>query len=414
MTPRQRWFALLENRRPDRIPTDYQATPEVTARLLVDLGCGDEIALWRRLHVDKRLIIEPRWGRPHSSTDPQADLWGIRYRKVDYGGGTYDEPCSHPLAGVENVDEVHAYPWPSADDFDYSPIAEAVRAADGYWPIHAGCYEPLLLYGYLRGLELAFEDLALRPELAEAILGHLFAFHHEHHRRVFEAGRGRIDLTWVAEDLGSQHGPLVSLAMYRRFLLENQIRMADLARAYGVHVMYHTDGAARMFLPDLIERVGIEILNPIQWCAAGMDREALVRDFGARVIFHGSIDNQQTLAFGSADDVVEEVRQSAAIYRGSRWILCSLPQPPAGHAQRKHRGDVRDDPRPGPGLRASQAPRPRAEAGGVIPCAQPSTSYAPASAVSVGVGGVAPVQSRLTTHRSANPLPRKTAPNANA
>jgi len=46
-------MALLEGRRPDRIPTDYQATAEVTARLLRDLGCRDEDALWRKLHVGK-------------------------------------------------------------------------------------------------------------------------------------------------------------------------------------------------------------------------------------------------------------------------------------------------------------------------------------------------------------------------
>lgn len=322
-------MALLAGQPPDRIPTDYQATPEVTRRLLSDLGCKDEDALWRRLGIDKRKNVEPRWRRAHHPSNPQADLWGIRYRKADYGSGVYDEPWHHPLAHAETVDEVHAHAWPSPDDFDYGPVTAAVEESDGYWPIHAGCFEPFLLYGYLRGLQTAFEDLVLRPELAEAILGRIFEFHYEHHRRIFEAGRGKIDLTWVAEDLGAQTGPLMSLATYRRFLLPNQIKMADLARSYGVHVMYHTDGAARIFLPDLIDRVGIEILNPIQWRCPGMEREGLVRDFGDRVIFHGSIDNQQTLAFGTVDDVVAEVRQSAAIYRGARWICapCHNIQP---------------------------------------------------------------------------------------
>jgi uroporphyrinogen decarboxylase len=105
--------------------------------------------------------------------------------------------------------------------------------------------------------------------------------------------------------------------------------MAELARSNGVHVMYHTDGAARAFLPDLIDKVGIEILNPIQWRCPGMEREQLVRDFGERIVFHGSIDNQQTLAFGTVDDVVAEVRQSVEIYRGARWICapCHNIQP---------------------------------------------------------------------------------------
>ena len=329
MTPRERWLALLEGRRPDRIPTDYQATPEVTERLLRELNCPDEESLYRNLQIDARRFVQPRWLLPHHPDDPQADMWGVRYRKASYGGGVYDEPCYHPLAHVDSPAQVHAFRWPSPDDFDYSPITEAVAKDDGFRPIHAGCYEPFLLYGYMRGLERAFEDLALRPEIADAILGHLFDFHYEHHRRIFDAGRGRIDTTWVAEDLGSQTGPLMSLAMYRRYLLPNQIKMADLARQYGVHVMYHSDGAIRPFLPDLVDRVGIEILNPIQWRAAGMDREGLVRDFGNRIIFHGSIDNQKTLPFGTPDDVRREVLESIEIYRSARWICapCHNLQP---------------------------------------------------------------------------------------
>ena len=191
------------------------------------------------------------------------------------------------------------------------------------------------------------EDLALRPEMADAVLGHIFDFYYEHHRRIFEAGRGRIDLTWVAEDLGSQTGPLMSLAMYRRFLLPNQIKMAELARSYGVHVMYHTDGAARAFLPDLIDCVGIEILNPIQWRCPGMERERLVADFGERIIFHGSIDNQQTLPFGTVDDVIREVRAERAYLRQRPLDLRSLPQSPTGQPDRKHRGHVRSHSRVG-------------------------------------------------------------------
>jgi uroporphyrinogen decarboxylase len=329
MTPRQRWLALLAGKQADRIPTDYQATPEVTSRLLAELGCPDEASLWRRLEIDKRRFVEPRWKLPHHPDDPAADMWGVRFRTVRYGAGSYEEPVYQPLARAESVADVHAHRWPSPDDFDYAVITAAIDADDGFYPIHSGCYEPFLQYGYMRGLQTAMEDLALRPEIADAALGHIADFYYEHHRRIFTAGRGRIDLSWVAEDLGAQTGPLISLATYRRFLLPNQIRMAELARSFGVHVMYHTDGAARPFLPDLIDRVGIEILNPIQWRCPGMERERLVADFGGWVIFHGSIDNQQTLAFGSVEDVVEEVRQSVEIYRAARWICgpCHNIQP---------------------------------------------------------------------------------------
>jgi uroporphyrinogen decarboxylase len=329
MTPRQRWLALLHHKAVDRIPMDYQATVEVTSRLLDQLHCESEEQLWRTLDVDRPQFIEPaRRTTPHPD-HPQADMWGVRFEKVDYGTGAYDEPVFHPLADVQTPADVHRHRWPKPDDFDYAAIDPVLSEDDGYRPIHCGCYEPFLLYGYLRGLQRSFEDLVLRPKIADAILGHIFDFFMEHHRRCFEAGRGRIDLTWVAEDLGSQTGPLFSLETYRRFLLPNQIKMADLARTHGVHVMYHTDGAAGPFLPDLTDRVGIELLNPIQWRCPGMERERLVADFGDRIIFHGSIDNQQTLPFGSPPDVIAEVRESVEIYRNARWICgpCHNIQP---------------------------------------------------------------------------------------
>jgi len=329
MTPRERWLALVAGKKADRIPCDYQATPEVTARLLRELSCPDEESLYRKLGIDARRFVEPRWKYPHHPHDPEADMWGVRYKRVSYGCGEYLEPAYHPLADAETPTDIHRHRWPDPDDFDYSAVTAAVEQLDDFRPIHAGHFEPFMIYAFMRGLEKAFEDLVLRPKIADAILGHLADFYYEHHRRLFAAGKGRIDLTWVAEDLGSQTGPLISLSTYRRFLLPHQIRMADLARSFGVHVMYHSDGAIWPFLPDLIDKVGIEVLNPIQWRAAGMDRRRLVQEFGQALVFHGSIDNQQTLAFGTPEDVRREVAESVEIYGNARWICapCHNIQP---------------------------------------------------------------------------------------
>ncbi len=94
-------------------------------------------------------------------------------------------------------------------------------------------------------------------------------------------------------------------------------------------MFYHTDGAARVFIPDLIDQVGIEVLNPVQWRCPGMERETLVRDFGKRIGFHGAIDNQRTLPFGTEQDIIKEIRESCRIFKGSRWICapCHNIQP---------------------------------------------------------------------------------------
>lgn len=320
MTPRQRWLALFDGQQPDHLPTDYWATPEFHAKLKTALGCQDDQALWQRLHIDRPLSVEPTWKLKHHPDDPQGDMWGIHHQAVDYGTGTYQERVDGPLRRAQTVEDVLRFRWPSPDDFDYSPITEMLGNDKDDRLRLGGGFEPFLIYAAMRGMEQAYEDLLLAPEIAEAALGKLFEFHYERNRRTFEAARGRIDVMSLAEDLGGQTGPLFGLDTFRRFLLPNMKRMADLARSHGARIMYHTDGAAQVYLPDLVDEVGIDILNPIQWRCPGMERETLARDYGDRVIFHGAIDNQQTLPFGSVDDVVNEVRQTAEIFRDCRWI----------------------------------------------------------------------------------------------
>lgn len=326
MTPRQRWLALLEGGTPDRIPTDYRATAEVTERLLRELDCPDHETLWRKLRVDYPRSVGPAWKLTHHPDDPLADLWGIRYRSIDYGTGEYSEADHRPLAGAESVADIARHRWPSPDDFDYTTVTSGLEKDDGYRVMIGSSYEPFLLYGYLRGLEQSFEDLLVNPDIADAVLGRLFDFYYEYNRRIFEAAkkaaRGKIDIFYLAEDLGGQTGPLMSLEMYRRFLRPNQVKMADLVRSYGIHVFYHTDGAARIFMPDLVDVVGIEVLNPVQWRCPGMEREQLVRDFGDKIIFHGAMDNQQTMPFGSVEDVVAEVKDNVRIFgeSGRGWV----------------------------------------------------------------------------------------------
>jgi uroporphyrinogen decarboxylase len=230
---------------------------------------------------------------------------------------------------MTTVGELDAYPWPSADDHDYDLFGEMIAHAPPHRMIRSGNFEPFLLYSALRGLEQAMMDLVAEPEFATAALDHMFRYFFTLAERTFEAGKGRIGVTYLAEDLGGQTALLMSLPQIRKFFLPNQKKMADLARSHGIRVFYHTDGAVRSVIPDLLDITGIELLNPVQWRCPGMEREGLVRDFGDRLIFHGAMDNQQTLPFGTPGDVRKEVLENIEIFRGARWVCapCHNLQP---------------------------------------------------------------------------------------
>ena len=319
LTPRERWQAVLDRAVPDRLPMDYWGTDEATARVMKHLGCNTEKEMYEALHIDKVVAVEPVYCGPALAAD--RDEFGCRFAEVDYGTGLYAECVENPLAAFDDLGAIErGYTWPTADWYDFSGLAKQIEGFDAY-PVRGGGSEPFLTYCQLRGLEQAFVDLAADPEMVCACLDKLFDLCHEKTRRILEALPGRIDLCYVAEDFGSQEALLMSPRTIREIFVPRMRRMIELAHEAGARVFFHSDGAVRPILGDMID-AGIDILNPIQWRCAGREREGLKKNFGDKVVFHGGVDNQETLAFGSVDDVEREVEQNVAILgKGGGYIL---------------------------------------------------------------------------------------------
>ncbi len=308
MNSLERWLAVINHERPDRVPTDFWSTEEVLARLLKDLKCSQEDDLWRKLKIDKLHVIEAKYIGP-----AKPDLWNLEYQEVSYANeaGIYKEVASHPLAFAQTVDDLSQFVWPSPDWFDYSRLRqEAVALHQAGWPVRCGSFEPFLLYCQLRGMEQSFMDLILNPELTHEILKRIFNFHYTYIKRQLEsAGKGNVEICYVAEDLGTQTGLLMSEDLIDQFLKPNMKKVIELTHTHGARAFHHSDGAVRPLLHGMIA-IGIDFLNPIQWRCPGMERQQLKDDFGEKIIFHGAVDNQFTLPYGTMDDVIAEVKEN--------------------------------------------------------------------------------------------------------
>jgi uroporphyrinogen decarboxylase len=327
MTPKERWLAVITHQKPDRVPLDYWATGEVTQKLMKYLNCSSFEELAKRLHLDYVVGVGPAYIGP--PIPPGEDIYGCKYKEVDYGTGVYAECIYHPLAKYNSVEEIEKnYTWPSVDWFDYSVIPKQIEGKEDY-PISGGGSEPFLIYKSLRGQEQAFIDLILNPDIVHYCLDKLFDFCYQNTLRIYETIPGKVMLTYVAEDLGAQEDLMYSPEHIRTYLLPRMKKMMDLAHQAGAFVFHHDDGAIRRILPDLVE-AGIDILNPIQWRCKGMDRKELKKEFGQKIAFHGAMDNQKTLPFGSVEDVRKEVRENIDILgEGGGYILapCHNLQP---------------------------------------------------------------------------------------
>jgi len=319
MTQRERWLAVLNGEVPDRVPMDYRATKETDEKLMRHLGCATMSEVFKKLHIDEVVTVGPKYIGP--PIPPDEDIYGIGFRDVEYEGGVYREAVRFPLASCKSVEEIEAaYRWPSPDWYDYSVLPEQVRGKEDC-VIRGGGSECFDIYRWLRGEEQGYIDLVEHPDIAHYCLKKLYDFRYEVTRRIYETIPGRIIWTWVAEDLASQRGLNISLEQVEEFILPHMKRMIELVHQAGAYAFHHSDGAMRANLPNMV-RIGIDVLDPVQWRCDGMDREEMKRQFGDRIAFHGAMDNQYTLAFGSVEEVRREVEDNIRILgRDGGYIL---------------------------------------------------------------------------------------------
>jgi uroporphyrinogen decarboxylase len=307
MNHRECIVAAIRHQPVDRIPTDIWATPEVWATLRKHFGVNENLKVYDALDIDGIIGIAPPYVGPalRVEGDYHENEWGMGFRSQHYGTGAYDEQVRYPLAEARTVDDLERYAWPSPDWYDYASLPRLAQQV-GERAVEVGYTALFYYHNLLRGLELSLIDPLERPEFTHCLIQKLSDFFNAHHRRCYEATRGLIDTTQVTDDWGSQHGLLSSKRVFDAFYRAPMQRAIDLAKQYGIHVFHHDDGDMRALLPTFVE-MGIDILNPVQWRCGDWDLPALKKQFGARICFHSAVDNQETLPFGSPQDVRGQV-----------------------------------------------------------------------------------------------------------
>jgi len=321
MIPRERVLTALKHEKPDRTPCDFWAEPPTWNRLLAHAGYQDRDRLLDELGVDVRHLEAPSRPERVENGDVFQNFWGERYIYKSTPWGPMREDVKGALAEARSLAEVEAFPWPSPDCLDRSQLFNQCRRYEN----HA------LLYGFadvwqrpalVRGWEGFFLDMAERPDWVHFLCRKFTDFYLEDYTRAAEISQGRIDLYLLISDLGSQRGPLISMTMFHQFVAPYLKEMIDRIHQLGARVLYHSCGAIRNFIPELI-RLGVDVLDPIQPVGPSMEPESLKADFGSRLSFHGGIDMQQVLPFSTPEQVrAVAQRYCTSLGAGGGYILC--------------------------------------------------------------------------------------------
>jgi len=331
MNSRQRILAAVAHRQPDRVPIAACFAPEVRQRLREHLGLGErDFVEWLGQDLVSIAPAFPAPASPLCYADPTIevtdeglylDIWRVPFRPVRAGGQVYMELAGRPpLANCPGADELASFPWPEAGTWDYSgiPVALAGSADKATLGHSRGFFE---IAHFLRGMDNFLADLALQPDFACRLMDHIIEYLLERSRRMLEAGGGAYTVFEYNDDVASQRGLFISPAMWRRYVQPRAARFCELARQFGAKLRYHCCGSVRAILDDLIE-IGVDILNPVQPLAAGMDPFELKRRFGDRLTFDGGIDIQQLLPRASPAEVRAHTRRMIDVVgRGGGYIL---------------------------------------------------------------------------------------------
>ncbi|MFW5807322.1 MAG: uroporphyrinogen decarboxylase family protein, partial [Spirochaetota bacterium] len=118
-----------------------------------------------------------------------------------------------------------------------------------------------------------------------------------------------VDSLAMADDFGMQSGLMISPEMFEEWVVPRIKRFADLAHSFGLKLILHSDGNISSVIPRLIE-IGVDVLDPLQPEAANMDPAEIKTEFGDDIVLRGGISAQQTLSYGSTQEVIDEVKRT--------------------------------------------------------------------------------------------------------
>ncbi len=341
MNSRERVLLTLNHREPDRVPFDLGGTvvtgihhkAYVAWRQALGLPPRepkiiDMIQQLAQVEDDMmdRLGVDMRNISPRSSATFQIDVgdmgeytyfydeWGIGWRSPKDGGWYYDM-FDHPLRGDISVEDVDKFPLPDPlDPARFTGLREAalhVRDVEGravvFGNLSAGIFEMLT---WMRGYSDAYTDWGTSSPVALRIMDRMLQLQLAFWEKTLDLVGDVIDVAQIADDISGQNSPLISPRSYRKLLKPLHKELCDFIHARtNAKIFMHSCGAIRTFIPDFIE-IGIDIINPVQVSAAGMDSAELKREFGKDIVFWGGgVDTQRVLGTGSPAEVRAEVKR---------------------------------------------------------------------------------------------------------
>ena len=338
LTPRERVRLASNHQEPDRVPIDfgstYMTSIAVPSYLALEKLLGLSAAslrlqtplskvvlpreeILRRFRVDTRGIPRPdipaSWRNQIQDDGTIRDEFGVVWKQPT--GQSHYEFFRGPLEGHPTLSDLRALPLPQDPDAlarfpGYTEMSRHLCEETDYAVMTAIPGGFITWSQFLRGFEGWFLDIAADPGFAESLMDCALELVLAVAGKLLDQVGPYIQIITFGDDLAFQNGLMMAMPAFRKLIKPRLKRVFDFVRSHcNAKLWFHSDGAIAPLIPDLID-LGIDILNPIQVTAAGMDDTArLKKEFGKDIVFWGGIDTQQLLPFGTPAQVRADVRR---------------------------------------------------------------------------------------------------------
>jgi uroporphyrinogen decarboxylase len=285
------------------------------AKLLQHFRTNDLEYVKKKLGIDTR-EFSPFWNPPKSfreravftpellapwgitvASDTYEDEWGVR-RKLG-ADKNLGYVVKHPLADAESLSEC-AFPDPE-EPTRFDALTEGVKRFKENYAIVAHIWAMFAMAWHLRGFNRLMVDFYANPKLVDDLMHRLLDYDLKIGRICVELGA---DMIMIGGDVATQTGMMLSPNLWRKYLKYEADLIHGLKAKGNIPVIRHTDGDCTAVIKDFID-IGVDVLNPVQ--PDCLNPAELKKTYGDRIALYGGVSVQETLPFGTIDDVTKEV-----------------------------------------------------------------------------------------------------------
>lgn len=303
MTSRERVYAALENKSPDRAPRDLWTLPWAASHYPKELkkiqedfpsDFGGAGAVYEEKGIEQ--------GDAYAK-GVYIDPWGCEFENIQ--PGVIGE-VKNPLIPTEDEE------WAGADkihipteqlSFSVEQVNKNCAQSDLF--VSCGCCpRPFEQLQFIRGTENLYIDLLDPPP---KMLEFMERMHQFYCQLLEKWAKTDVDCLNMMDDWGSQRSLLISPQLWKKYFKPKYKDYIEIAHSHGKKMFMHSDGFTLDIYPELIE-LGLDAFNSQAFCIGPESLE----QFRGKITFWGEIDRQNLLPYGTEEEIREAVRK---VYR---------------------------------------------------------------------------------------------------